>query len=295
VIGLDVKAPYVKASFKQMVAMVTRYDLLIKNHFLISGYDLNPKDREDIHAVPQGWLWWVRDSSGKNPHSGNPLVTTSWHDDDINLTLDNWLLWRFGHEFGHGMQTKCYSGVFGIETTVNIYTAFTLSYFCGDEKYATACKELTVDLTEKYTKETIPALAAGKSYEEMYNESAWSPLAFWIQLIQVFGYNPIRKMHRRFREMIVDPVDKVCRGDKFDKFDATYEILCETTTSDLTKHFDTYKIPLSDEVRKRVAAKKYPQPPVNISKEMVHAGIGLAWVVQPSYALAPFSSIVEAQ
>jgi len=295
VIGLDLKAPYTKASFKQMVAMVIRYDLLLKNHFLVSGYDLNPKDREDIHAVPQGWLWWVRDSSGKNPHAGNPVVTTSWHDDDINLTLDTWLLWRFGHEFGHGMQTPCYSGVFGGETTVNIYTALTLSYFCVEAKYATACKELGVDLTEKYTTETVPALAAGSSYEDMYSKSAWAPLAFWIQLIQTFGYVPIRKMHRRFREMIVDPADKVCKGDKFGKFDATYEILSEMAGTDLTKHFDTYKVPLSDDVRKRVGAKKYPQPLVNVSDVMVQAGNGLAWILQPNYALPPYSSFADAQ
>jgi hypothetical protein len=211
------------------------------------------------------------------------------------------LIWRFGHEFGHGMQTKCYSGEFGIETTVNIYTAFTLAYFCGNQTIAVACKsqlDAGEDLQLKFDTHTKPALAAGMPYQQMYSESAWAPLGFWMQLIATFGYEPIRNMHRRMREMLVSPLDTVCNGRGPAKFDAVYEILCETTGYDLTAHFDKYKVAISSLARKRVASKNYKQPLVDISIASLAVGTPFTWNPQgptPSYALSPFSSFADAQ
>lgn len=85
-------------------------------------------------------------------------------------------------------------------------------------------------------------------------------------------------MHRRFREQYANDSDPMCRGDKQGKIDAVYETLTEMVGFDLTAHFDTYRIPLTDAFRQRVAAKAYPQPAVSVSSVVVNVGDTIGWV-----------------
>jgi hypothetical protein len=299
VASLEYKRTYANVSFQKMVAVAKRFDLLLQNYFLISGYDLNPNDPEDVHAAPQGTWWWVRDAAGPNPHAGNPVVAPGHDDNDITLsTLETWALWLFAHEFGHGMQTKCYSGTYGGEVTVNIYSAFAQSYFCGEGNHSLACKQDPKDF-EAMQNLAVTEIAAGKKYLEMVHAENNGPaLVFWLQLTATFGFEPIRKMHRRFREMIVDPNDTVCKGDTDVQFDAVFEILCEITDTDLTKHFKTYKVPITPTVYERVAAKKYAQPKVDLSYVKLPVGTPLTWKPfgpAPAYALPAFSKFQDAQ
>jgi hypothetical protein len=306
VIGLDLKSPYAQANFSQMVSVAKRLELMLKNHLLISGYDLKAKNRNSMHAAPQGTWWWVRDPTHGpyRAYASNPVVINEANDNDLTLyKLDSWTMWMFAHEFGHLMQTKCYSWVYGGEVTNNVYAAFSQAYFCGDGKHALACKEDPKDFVAMQN-EAATKLAAGKGYLQLYAEGdPWTPLVFWLQITATFGYEPIRKMHRRFREMIVDPNDTVCKDDystsgKAAQIDAAYEIMSEMTGTDLTKHWDNYKLPLSDAVRQRVAAKKYAQPKVDVSQVKISVGTPFTWKPsgsQPSYALPPFKKIPEAQ
>lgn len=179
----------------------------------------------------------------------------------------------------------------GTETTNNMYSGFNIAYFYGDGAYI----EQDRDLTPMYNDITLPFLAANMTYPQMLNNTAWSVLPFWFQMFSVIGYEPARFMHRKLREKFVDPSDTTCTGPDSGKYDAVYELLCQYSALDLTKHFDTYGVPLSTAVRQRVAAKNYPQPSVDISKVVVKEGLRLTWKTNPSYALPAFKTVADAQ
>lgn len=91
VVGLDIKAPYQRATFAQIVAMVKRFDLMFKNNYLISGYDFDADQNKSVHTIPRGWHWWMRDASHRGfMYSGNPVTVNMHSDKEMTLTLESW-------------------------------------------------------------------------------------------------------------------------------------------------------------------------------------------------------------
>jgi len=184
-----------------------------------------------------------------------------------------------------------------------MYSAFQVAYFCGDGKQVIACKsnkDAGQDYDDNYNNDAAPLMAQNKTFEQMLYKTPWAGLPFLMQLLAVYGYEPVRNMHRRFRERKANNSDTLCTPytSKYDQYDAVYETWSEMTGQDLTAHFDKYRIQLSSAVRQRVAAKNYPQPSVDISSVKIPVGTPLTWKTNgavPRYALQPFKNFADAQ
>ena len=195
-------------------------------------------------------------------HAGYPIMASpGWDSYNINNQADgSWGTW---HEIGHNYQQKCFWMVYGVEVTTNIPPLFI------QEK-----NDITSRLIKekRYTNAINALNRKGGSYSDFSEVTdAFIGLIFLAQISDAFegegdnqGLNIFRQLNRKYREFDAETQQAICDSDQ-KSFDTSYELLSEITGHDLTEHFTTWGVPLSEESLTRVTEMNLPQPAVNIS------------------------------
>ncbi|WP_316820770.1 M60 family metallopeptidase [Pedobacter gandavensis] len=167
--------------------------------------------------------------------------------------------WGHIHEIGHRHQFKDidFSGL--TEITVNLFTLFTYHQVLNqglfdNEKFPN--KQALTNKVESYLK-TSPSFKTWK-------KDSFLALSMYVQLIDSFGWEPIKKVFRKYRTL---PKEAYPKSDQ-DKIDLWFTSICDATNSNLTDFFDIWQIPVSKDSKQKVKEYKtwLPQEMLKYSK-----------------------------
>ncbi|MDR6942825.1 M60 family metallopeptidase [Mucilaginibacter pocheonensis] len=155
--------------------------------------------------------------------------------------------WGHFHELGHRHQfwELDYPGTG--EVTVNLFTMYVYDKVLHKGLYNhenLPDKAAVISKIKNY-------LANDPSYEKWCNDP-FLALSMYIQIIDKFGWNAIKDANIIYRNL---PKDKYPKTDQ-DKRDLWFTTICKTTNSDLSRFFDTWKIPVSDTAKKQVSSHR---------------------------------------
>jgi len=154
--------------------------------------------------------------------------------------------WGAFHELGHRHQFWGLDYPGTSEVTVNLFTMYVYDKVLKKGLYN---HDGLQDLAA-VTKKVKEYLANNPSYEK-WSEDPFLALSMYIQIIDHFGWDAIIGANTVYRNL---PKDQYPKTDQ-DKIDLWFETICKTTNSDLTRFFNTWKLPVSD--KSKVQVKKY--------------------------------------
>jgi hypothetical protein len=167
--------------------------------------------------------------------------------------------WGHFHELGHRHQFN-YLDFDGLgEVTVNLYTMYV---------YDKVLKKGIYNHTDIADKETVDKritdyLNKRPTFKKWSNDP-FTALCMYIQLIEGFGWGPIKAVHTLYRSI---PKEQYARRSEQDKRDLWFTSICAATHSNLTQFFETWKVPLSYWAKQQVVAYK-PWLPALFKKDL---------------------------
>ncbi|GGD69779.1 M60 family metallopeptidase [Lacimicrobium alkaliphilum] len=188
-------------------------------------------------------------------HAGYPVMTgPGWNLFSVDTAKNNG--WGNWHETGHNYQQFClWSRPFGTESSVNLFSLYV---------------QETIGQTSRIIEENRYASAISRlndNFSFATDANVWDKLVFLMQIKHALtdtGWDMFRQLNRRFRELDTQQQQAICATDQA-SFDKTFELLSEITGYDLTQHFQTWGVDVSEQSYKKVADMALPQPPIDIS------------------------------
>ena len=237
-------------SYDDALYVADYFDNLVMMHNDLSGMD----NSTSFNRTPTGKQRFVTDIqiSAGYAHSGYPLMFHPDFEDMANATLlktqSSWGEW---HELGHNYQQIPWAFEMGTEVTTNLFSLHTQELLFGTSRL--------VD-NNNYQK-ALDHLAAGGTWS---TADVWSQLVFHMQIVHAFpqGWDSYSKLMQIYRGLDSATLTAV-KSNGQTKRDAFLKYMCQATGHNLTQHFETWGIVLTDAPKTDCAA--YPNPDVNIS------------------------------
>jgi uncharacterized repeat protein (TIGR01451 family) len=232
-------------TYDEMVQIAQHYDDVARATNDLSG--LSP-DAPLPHTSPMGKHRIAEDiqiSAGYG-HSGFPIQAyTGWGvaSPEMYTRGANWGTW---HELGHNYQMGAWSYVYGVETTVNLWSLyiqeklFRVSRLINDDRFTHAAAMLN-----------DPAVT-----DKWNTGSPWHMLVFLDQIRLAFpthNWNLWTQLMRRYREMSSAEINALDTDAK--RLDKVLEILCDLTNTNLSPHFNVWTVPVSQSAKNFCASK----------------------------------------
>ncbi|MEO3407046.1 M60 family metallopeptidase [Mucilaginibacter sp. CAU 1740] len=155
--------------------------------------------------------------------------------------------WGHFHELGHHHQFFDLDFPGTTEVTVNLYTMYIFDKVLHKGIYNHEGMSNMAEVLQK-----IKTYLADKPSYEKWRADPFLALSMYIQIIDRFGWDPIRKANVIYRNL---PKEQYPKTDQ-DKRDLWFTTICQTTNSNLSRFFDVWKIPVSDNAKKQVARYK---------------------------------------
>ena len=233
-------------SYADVLAVANYYTAVGHLHNELSG--LAPTEVA-LHQPPLGKYRHVEDIqiSGGWGHSGFPaMYFNAWQIGVPAVSVyrsDGWGVW---HELGHNYQMGLWSGVYGTEVTVNLWSLYAQEKLYGNSRlidsgtYAAAIAHLNDPLV----------------IDKWGTADAFQQLVFLDQIRLAFpqlNWNLWTELIRRYRAMDTTEVNSFSATDqgKRDKF---LTVLCEITGTNLTPHFAAWTIQITQAAKDACAA-----------------------------------------
>jgi hypothetical protein len=151
--------------------------------------------------------------------------------------------WGTFHELGHRHQFAYFDFEGTGEVTVNLYTMYIYDKVLGKGLYNHDNLKTKQDVIRK-----IKAYLANHPSYEKWSADPFLALSMYIQIIDQFGWDAILNVHRAYRKM---PASTYPKTDQ-DKRDLWFVNVCKSTNRNLTKFFDVWKVPVSEQAKKQV-------------------------------------------
>lgn len=151
--------------------------------------------------------------------------------------------WGTFHELGHRHQFGYFDFPGTGEVTVNLYTMYVYDKVLGKGLF----NHDNLKTKEDVMKRIKAYLADNPSYEK-WSADPFLALSMYVQIIDRFGWESILNVHRAYRSM---PTARYPKSDQ-DKRDMWFLHICRSTKSNLSKFFETWKVPVSEEAKKKV-------------------------------------------
>ncbi|MDO6426927.1 M60 family metallopeptidase [Thalassotalea sp. 1_MG-2023] len=215
-------------------------------------------DATGVHKMPTLKERFVSDVqiTAGFAHAGFPIMASpGWNLYSLDTAQNNG--WGNWHETGHNYQQFClWSSPFGTESTVNLFSLYVQENVNQPSR---------IQIENRYSN-AINKLNDNFSFTN--NADVWDKLVFLMQIkhaLPDIGWDMFRQLNRRFREMDTAQQASVCQSDEA-SFSMTFELLSDITGYDLTTHFKTWGVNVSEASYQKIADKNLPQPPVDISR-----------------------------
>ncbi|WP_082633147.1 M60 family metallopeptidase [Lacimicrobium alkaliphilum] len=235
-------------------ALLNTFDQTIELVRDLAGFE---KTATGVHKMPTLKERFVSDVqiTAGFAHAGYPIMAgPGWNLFSVDTARNNG--WGNWHETGHNYQQFClWSRPFGTESSVNLFSLYVQD---------------TLGQQSRIQQENRYAIAINKLNDDFsFTDDAdvWDKLVFLMQIkhaLPDIGWDMYRQLNRRFRELDSQQQQSVCATSQA-SFDATFEFLSEITGYDLTQHFKTWGVGVSEASYQKVADMGLPQPPVDIS------------------------------
>ena len=145
---------------------------------------------------------------------------------------------------------------FGIESTVNLFSLYVEKAFTGGSRI----------INEKRYTNAIAKLESINDFSFERDADVWDKLVFFMQIIHAYpdkGFDIIRQLNRRYREMTTDQQVYVCNVFQA-SYNKTYELLSDIIGEDIGNHFRKWGVPIEAETYQQVS-QRYPAQSVDIS------------------------------
>ncbi|WP_129718089.1 M60 family metallopeptidase [Pedobacter sp. SYP-B3415] len=173
-------------------------------------------------------------------------------DESCALMLDEQALrkkgsWGAFHEIGHRHQFTAIDFPALTEVTVNLYTMYVYDKVLGKGLYNHGSIQ-----NKKAAIEQIKRYLNNKPDFAIWCNEPFIALSMYVQIIEAFGWKAIFDMHRSYRNL---PASSLPRSEQ-EKIDLWFVTISTATASDLGRFFETWKIPVSEQARRRVSHLK---------------------------------------
>jgi hypothetical protein len=151
--------------------------------------------------------------------------------------------WGIFHEIGHRHQFWKLQFPGTTEVTVNLFTMYIYDKVLHKGIYQHDGMTTKADVIKK-----IKDYLADKPSFEKWQGDYFLALSMYIQLIDAFGWDAFKAANTVYRNLPKDKYPKTAQ----DKRDLWFATICKATNSNLTRFFDTWKVPVSDAAKKEV-------------------------------------------
>jgi len=233
----------------QLDKIIAYYDDLVISIEELAGFD------KLMESGKHRFVYDVQITAGY-AHAGFPIMT-QW--DLVKSTPDQIDLWGNAHELGHNYQYDCFRSRFGTEVTVNLFSVHHLEKSFPDK----------LDLESHYAK-VIEKLDDGiLNYDT--EDNLFVQLIFLVQIKHLVGWEPYKKIYQSYRNITDKEESEKCSSDQT-KLDFFYTKISEVAKVDFTEHFESWKLPISQEAKQAVSARNYSQPTHNVSRLVCDVG-----------------------
>ncbi len=187
-------------------------------------------------------------------HAGYPIMT---HDDVANRIVDLRVLrghdgnetWGFFHEIGHNFQRASWTWDGTGEVTNNLFSMFANERFndTWDSERQEQRRSHEQIRQATHERRVLEHRAAGASYES-WKSDPWTGLSTFLELRRHFGWEPFQDVFASYYDSSgQNPTDDQAKRDEF---------VARFSTSvgrDVSHHFAADGVPLSDQLRRRLA------------------------------------------
>ena len=277
-------------SYADIQNVAAYYTQMVRYHNALSGL------RDDAalpHQSPQGKHRHVEDiqiTAGWG-HSGFPaMYYNAWQIGVPEVSVYRSDGWGVYHELGHNYQMGAWSGVYGGETTVNLWSLYAQEAFFGNSRI----------VDENSYAKAIAILNDNTKPNKWASAGPFEQLVFLDQIRLAFpqqNWELWAQLMRRYREMSNTEHDALNTDQK--RRDKFLTILCDLTNSNLTPHFDQWTIAISASAKTYCAAKPaLTQQPwtINGAQPLYYTGSGTGsirrewWTGLPGTTLADLTN-----
>ena len=274
-------------SYADIQNVAAYYTQMVRYHNALSGL------RDDAalpHQSPQGKHRHVEDiqiTAGWG-HSGFPaMYYNAWQIGVPEVSVYRSDGWGVYHELGHNYQMGAWSGVYGGETTVNLWSLYAQETFFGNSRI----------VDENSYAKAIAILNDNTKPNKWASAGPFEQLVFLDQIRLAFpqqNWELWAQLMRRYREMSNTEHDALNTDQK--RRDKFLTILCDLTNSNLTPHFDQWTIAISASAKTYCAAKPaLTQQPwtINGAQPLYYTGSGTGSIRREWWTGLPGTTLTD--
>jgi hypothetical protein len=172
--------------------------------------------------------------------------TCGWMLDEEYIRANGF--WGTFHELGHRHQYWPFEDNATQEVTVNLYTMHVYDKVLHKGIYQhenLASRAMVIDKIISYMN------SPNTGYEQWRNDP-FLAVSMYIQIIDAFGWDPIKAINTTYRNTPLDQFPKTVQQ----KMDFRFVTLCKATNSNLSRFFEVWRIPISYGAKKQVEGYK---------------------------------------
>ena len=235
-------------SFADITGVAQYYRNLVDYQNELMG--VSASDPLSYHQLPQGQHRFVNDIqiSAGAAHSGFPMMFGDYPMADPMKTFlrSTDMTWGNSHELGHNNQMGAWASVYGIESTNNIFVLYTQEKLFGVSRIVE---------DDRYTK-AMAVLNDPGSTDKWTDVGIWGKIVFLDQIrlgFPALNWNYYADTYRRYRAMSSAEYSAINTNQL--RYDTFMEIMCDVTNANLTPHFETYMVPVSQTPKDHCATK----------------------------------------
>ncbi len=172
-------------------------------------------------------------------HLDMPPVVT---DKEALLTEGHGGVWGLWHELGHNHQQAAWTFGGTGEVTCNLFTLYVMDRACGINPAEAYAARGTLPRVRRHIIEGAPF--------EKWKRDPFLALGMYVQVQEVFGWEPFKKAFAQYRDM---PAEELPKTD-WEKRDQWLVSLSRAVGRNLGPFFEIWGVPVSGEARQSVAA-----------------------------------------
>jgi hypothetical protein len=172
--------------------------------------------------------------------------TCGWMLDEEYIRANGF--WGTFHELGHRHQYWPFEDSATQEVTVNLYTMHVYDKVLHKGIYQ---HENLANRAMVFDKIITYMNSPNTGYEQWRNDP-FLAVSMYIQIIDTFGWDPIKAINTTYRNTPADQFPKTVQQ----KMDFRFVTLCKATNSNLSRFFKVWRIPISDNARKQAESYK---------------------------------------
>jgi hypothetical protein len=155
--------------------------------------------------------------------------------------------WGAFHELGHRHQFRELNFPGTGEVTVNLYTMYVYDKVLHKGMYNHEGME-----TEALMLKAVKNYLDNNPTFDKWCNDPFLALSMYTQIINAFGWDAIKAAHTSYRNL---PKDQYPTADQA-KTDLWFNTICKATNSNLSRFFEVWKVPVSDEAKQTVKGYK---------------------------------------